>query len=75
MKRLADGLVTLGAGRLLKLVAPGDAGLVCFTGFGLFKMFRFLEKEEAFRPLPTNLRREACARHRHNQRMLFQTLH
>jgi hypothetical protein len=41
--------------------SPGDAGLVCVTGFGLFKMLRLLEKDESFRPLPTNLRREACA--------------
>lgn len=38
--------------------APNDSGLVCITGTGLFKMYRLIEKEESFRPLPTNFRRE-----------------
>jgi WD40 repeat protein len=41
--------------------APNDSGLVCVTGTGLFKMYRLIEKEEAFRPLPTNFRREPVA--------------
>jgi hypothetical protein len=58
--------------------APGDAGLVCVTGFGLFKMLRLLEKDESFRPLPTNLRREPCALAGHawmpdNDRLLLAT--
>ena len=41
--------------------APNDSGLVCVTGMGLFKMYRLIEKEESFRPLPTNFRREPVA--------------
>jgi hypothetical protein len=51
---------------------------VCVTGFGLFKMLRLLEKDESFRPLPTNLRREPCALAGHawmpdNDRLLLAT--